>query len=566
MWWLGSIIFFLSQSNSKSCEALADSRVSSLLTVDYWNVLDRRLMTHRTSILAFYSIVVTVLVSCLPAVVFAQVKSPAQRLRELEQRVKQLGEEIDTLEKDSKEAKKEDEKRSKGGDFFSDGLITVGGVELRIGGNIRLQFLDTQNESDPLVEDTDNADPHLRFDRVRIVPHLRFNRHLSARGQFDFRSNGARVKEFTARFRANPTWWFQSRTKIGIDDRLIRPDRLTRTYPMAGTGFWRDESLALFWTLRFGDPDGRPDPGKKKKKKKKKKRAPLEEEDLVFEDDSESFDGPVEGSNGKSSHPFDLARNWGELAFLLSVGNGYVLNNRAVGFDRSSINEIVQDDRNVNGDDLTLSSLEGAVRYRRNFDWLGEIGMFAMLNHDRLSDDSREFLQEELTVRNNAGAAVGGYGDSSSRKSRRYGLGADYFLPARSLFGSSIKTRRRDGLHLLANWIEAVDGDDFERTSWFGQAAYRYSFPYRLIADRYMRSVTALVRYGEWETNLDKEVALPGTWDRERLLLALITEVTREVEIKVEYTLNWENTGGGGGAGPSSVDNNELMIELQLFF
>ena len=81
-----------------------------------------------------------------------------------------------------------------------------------------------------------------------------------------------------------------------------------------------------------------------------------------------------------------------------------------------------------------------------------------------------------------------------------------------------------------------------------------------------MRSVTALVRYGEWETNLDKEVALPGTWDRERLLLALITEVTREVEIKVEYTLNWENTGGGGGAGPSSVDNNELMIELQLFF
>ena len=39
-----------------------------------------------------------------------------------------------------------------------------------------------------------------------------------------------------------------------------------------------------------------------------------------------------------------------------------------------------------------------------------------------------------------------------------------------------------------------------------------------------------------------------------------------EVEVRVEYTFNWEDTGGSGAPGPSSVDNNELMVELLLEF
>ncbi len=145
-------------------------------------------------------------------------------------------------------------------------------------------------------------------------------------------------------------------------------------------------------------------------------------------------------------------------------------------------------------------------------------------------------------------------------------MSGEYFFPASLFFGGDA-IRRQDGLRLQGQWIRGVDGDDFERDGWFVQASYRYSFPERLIAGRYLRSVEPLVRYGELDTNLGPVVGLPATWDRERLVVGLSIEVTGETLLRAEYAFNDEDTGSSAAdPGPGSVDNDELVIELRLFF
>jgi len=74
-----------------------------------------------------------------------------------------------------------------------------------------------------------------------------------------------------------------------------------------------------------------------------------------------------------------------------------------------------------------------------------------------------------------------------------------------------------------------------------------------------------LFRYGRLGTNIGPFINLPATWDREQLLVGLITEITGEIFVRVEYTFRQEDLGGTGGA-PSSVDNDELLVELLLVF
>jgi hypothetical protein len=172
-----------------------------------------------------------------------------------------------------------------------------------------------------------------------------------------------------------------------------------------------------------------------------------------------------------------------------------------------------------------------------------------------------------LTIRDPVtGSPVAGYGDSSQRTSYRYGVGAEYFFPASTFIGAEGKPRGGDGLRLAGQWIQARDGS-LKRDGWYVQGSYRYSFPRRLLFDRYFRGIEPIVRYGVLETDLSPTPLLPGTWDRRQLLVGAIIEVLREVSLKVEYAFNGERTGGRGSTpGPSSVGNDELLIEVILQF
>jgi hypothetical protein len=338
----------------------------------------------------------------------------------------------------------------------------------------------------------------------------------------------------TARFRTRPVWWFRSDFKFGLDDRFIRMQRDTKNYPLAGTAFWRDETVGFFSRLRFGDKDG---PPKSKSK-----------------DDGE-----------KSRNPFDFGRNPGEVQLHLSVANIHRLDLKEVGFDDATFNELLQDDRTI-FDDLSVKEIGLGIGYARNFKQLGELSVLGFYYMSDLNSDSVDVLKEDLTLRDDLGNVLAGYGDSNDDDSYRLGFSGEYFLPAKSLIGGLTKTRRNDGLRVKAQWIKGEDGE-MRRESWFVQGGYRYSFPERLLFDRYFHSIEPIVRYGEFNTNISPDPNLPGTWDREMLVLGLVTRITKSIILRAEYALHDEETGGGGGTeGPGDVDNNEFAVNLIVRF
>ena len=490
----------------------------------------------------------TVLWALVSCPLLAQLPSPSDRLDELEKRVAELQKELEEVreeQEDAKDRKKEDE------DFFSGGLITLGNEKFRLGGKVELNFIDSESgEFLPLGSAglTAEPDPHLVLQRLRFTPRIAMSKRISLRGQIDFLPDRGRtrLKELVVRHDVQPEWWFSSRFQVGLDDRFIRPNRRTKSYPLLGNAFWRDETMGLIWRLRFGDRDGRPEDEKKKRTTRPSEDGGPGTEG--FQDDVISDDRPGD--------PFDFSANWGELSLFLSLTQGYVLDTNEVGFDGAVVNDLVQDDRELE-EDLSLRELGVGLEYRRNFRQFGELSLMGFLYNDELRDASVEFLQQDLTVRN-LGVAVAGYGDSDSTRSYRFGGHVGYFLPASTLYGHLLDTRRRDGLRLFAQAIKGVDGA-MHREGWFVQSSFRFSFG-RILVDRYFRSFEPLIRYGRLNVNIDPVATLPGTWDRSELVVGGIVEVTGSIFFKLEYTFHDEETG------VSSAGNDEFLAQLLIRF
>lgn len=501
----------------------------------------------------------------------AQIKSPGERIDELEEANRDLLRRLDTLEKDLGKAKTKAGQEAPAGTpagaskdaaepFYADGVLTLGGVKLHLGGEISVLLVDPQSENDPVVGATENPDPHLELNRFRLEPSLIFSNEISAKGQIDLRPErgDSYLRELTARYdMTRPAWWFDLRSRIGIDDRFMFLDRVTKTYPLVGSAFWHRESLGLDLELRFGDRAGPPDPGPVE---------PLGELD-------QSLDSVVVV---RREAPFDFLKNPGELGLFFSIGQGYTLRSDEIGNDGASFSSIVADGRDLESS-AALREVGVGLRYRRDFLSLGELSLFGYYFNDELSDASLDYLENDLTVVV-GGIPQKGYGTlgSTSRDSERYGAHAEYFLPASTIFGKDADVRRRDGLRLAAQWMRGFDGE-LRRDGWFVQGSYRYSFPTAttggggrsrgLIAGRYFRSLEPVVRYGALDVNLDPTPELPGLWDRRELLLGLVVEVTSEVFFRIEYLFNGEKTGAGASEpGPSRVDNDQLLVELLLLF
>jgi len=471
-----------------------------------------------------------------------------ERLLELERKLAELesadnaalGLRVEELEKQVADLEVEQKKTP------ADGFLTMAGEHFRLSGKAEILYVKTEGFRDPIVGDTDEREGRLLVDVLRLTPRIRLNKHFQLRGQIDFKPTGGDtvLKEAFLRFRAKPKWWFRPEVKLGLEDRFIRMDRDTKNYPLAGTAFWRDETVGLFTVLRLGDKDGPPKPKKKGK---------------GGEPDA------AEESPKKPRHPFDFGRNAGEVQLHLSIANIQRLDLKEVGFDDAEFNEILQDDRNI-FDDLNVREIGLGFGYARNFEQLGELSALAFYYLSDLNSDSVDVLQEDLTLRDALGNVIAGYGDSQDDDSYRFGFGGEYFLPAKILLGKITKTRKKDGLRVKAQWIKGEDGE-MRRESWFAQTGYRYSFRRPLLLNRYFQSIEPIVRYGEFKSSINADPALPGTWDRDALLVGLIAQITKNMIFKVEYTFHDEETGGGGGTpGPSSVDNNEFAADLVVRF
>ncbi|MGQ9590637.1 MAG: bZIP transcription factor, partial [Planctomycetota bacterium] len=201
----------------------------------------------------------------VPGALLAQYKSPAERIQDLEKANEELRARIEALEREMSEAAAKERpgaEKAPGGapqPLFANGVLTIGGVNLELGGSAELLLIDPQEEDDPIAGRTENPDPHFELDQLRIEPVLRFSRAISVHGQIDFEpTDGDTVlKELTARYAPEPfAWWFDAEVRLGLDDRFIRPARRTENYPLVGNAFWRWESLALTASVSLGDKDG----------------------------------------------------------------------------------------------------------------------------------------------------------------------------------------------------------------------------------------------------------------------------------------------------------------------
>jgi len=533
---------------------------------------------HLRSLPAAAALLLGVVLRGTPAAAQAE-RPPApttqERLRELEQRVAEL----EAGAAQEKLAKDEVEKN------YSKGIISLGGFQFRLGGQIKINFVDTQNEEDPVLAPggTDSPDPHLELQKIRIIPRVDFPKsdrlgQISLHGQIDFRPTAGDtiLKEATLNHDVSPTWYIASQLKFGLDDRFIRPARLTENYPLIGTAFWRDESVAIFWEGTLGDKRGAPE-GKKRsggggtKRKAQRTGGSMERDELqseeggggaqAFDDEGEPVPSQDSRSRSTTHAPFDFGGNPGALKVHLSAGDGYTHNGRAIGRDRAAFHEVLQDDRELNPP-LAMREVGAGLGYERDFREIGEIELLGFYYNDSMRDEAVAFLQENLTERDPiTGAAIRGYGDSDARNMNRFGINAGYHLEAYHLMKAmgmedTLNPRRGDGPYLFYQWIKAEDGE-LDRDGWYAQASWRFSNPERW---RYFRSIEPVVRYFELRLHQAHIPSLPLTWNRRQWLVGAILGIVKGVYVRTEYAFNDETTGGG------KVADNELLIQLLAEF
>ena len=453
-------------------------------------------------------------------------------------------------------------------DKSAESLITLGGVELKLGGKAEFNFLDSGNDfsMQDLGADfiPEHEDPHMELQRLRLAPVFELNRWVKIQSQLDFETSGdTTLKELVARHDVQPVWWLRSRFQMGLDDRFIRPARRTKTYPLIGNAFWRDESLAAVWQLSIGHRNG----VTAARERFVENRGRAGSSGGAFTEGFEENYSGDENSDGPAVRgPFDFTGNWGAISAFFSLGQGYELGNKEVTFDSARFNDIVQDDRELE-DDLAFGELGIGLGWRRSFERLGDLGLSCFYFNDKLHQGSLEFLQgDRMTNRFPDNSVEGGYGNSEADNSSRYGFGVDYFLATKALFPRWKKNvRKQDGLRLGFQYINAEDGD-LLRDGWYAQASYRFSFG-KLVGNRYFRSIEPLVRYGVLNVDAPgsggapfKNPSLPGTWDRQALTVGALLEVTGDIFMKFEYVMNTEDSGG------ADVNNDEMLIQLLLTF
>jgi len=521
-------------------------------------------------------------------------KTVSQRI--LEDRVKFLEKRVAELEKGGKGASKKDlekaikkEVEKRFGDEldkeiekkmeknYSKGIVTLGGLSFRLGGQMKINLVDEQNEEGSTIfGNTENPDPHLEIQRFRLSPQVNFPKSdvlgdFTLRGQFDFypTEGDTVLREATLDHELAPTWWFESILTLGLDDRFVTGERVTQTRPLVGTSYWRNESVAIFWEGTLGDKRGMPE-----KKSKKAKRSPMDR-DLRQEFGSNitepAFDGapgekesvPSRSSMTKSTiyEPLDFSSNPGALKVHLSIGNGYELGSRKIGRDNASFNQILADERTFDAP-LTMRELGAGVGYARDFREMGELELLAFYYNDELSSSSVNFLQNNLTLRDPiTQAPIAGYGDSDSRDKDRMGFNVGYHLEAYHLYRALgveqvLNPRGGDGLNLFYQWLGSTDGE-LDRRSWYAQASYRFSNPARW---RFLRTIEPLVRYGELNPKMERIPSLPLSWWRSQWTLGMILGLAPGLYVRTEYNINNESTGSG------SVSNNEFLIQFLAMF
>ena len=137
----------------------------------------------------------------------------------------------------------------------ADVLISLKGADIRLGGELEVEFRDTQ-------KDNGISDSHARFqfDKFVLKPEVSFkDANISLKGEIEFKEDEAFFAEGGVYFKNLP---LNSKIFVGLEDRFIGISRKTESYPLLGTVLWRYEQLQInweaelspfYWGIAFGE-------------------------------------------------------------------------------------------------------------------------------------------------------------------------------------------------------------------------------------------------------------------------------------------------------------------------
>lgn len=123
---------------------------------------------------------------------------------------------------------------------YEGGLLSFKGKNWEIGGELELEFVDTQDDTN-----IGEPEPHFQIDKFSLIPRVHFAEDITLEADLYFQDSSARVDEAFVTFAKLP---FNSELKVGLDDRFIMPKRMTERWPLAATAFWKDEEFGITWS------------------------------------------------------------------------------------------------------------------------------------------------------------------------------------------------------------------------------------------------------------------------------------------------------------------------------
>lgn len=317
---------------------------------------------------------------------------------------------------------------------------------------------------------------HFQLDKLVLQPKLKISDNLKLDAQLYFLESGATLNEIHAKF-SNLFWgtWVD----VGLYERWVKSQyqRKLEAYPLIGTAFWRDDAVTLTW--------------------------------------------------GGEIKP---------LYWMLSVGNGYELDDKQVSEDAGRTFASGTTGNYILHDDHATSGLSDSMEYGINLGLeqklgKGKIDILGFYYIDELSDADITFLQSQFP----------GYTSTTVEKNRR-GLSVRYGL---------------GGWRLAGQYIMAKDGL-LGRNGWVAETGYHFKFKDR----EWFSGVMPVISYGVLNiaSPYHQNPNNPLSWDRQKTMGGLIVDLSKNTKLKLEYYSNHEVAGG------NDVANDEFLTQLEFKF
>ncbi len=274
------------------------------------------------------------------------------------------------------------------------------GEKIRLSGRVEVEYRDTQGEDDYYLQRTEHPVGTFQLDKAVLRLDSRFTKDVDGTLRVDVYDNDAKLREAYLDWANLPV---DSRLRVGLMQKFFRPARLTETYPLVGTAFWRSRDLGVEWKWQVA---------------------------------------PVYG--------------------YAALYNGLLLNDKEIGEDDSF--PLIRDD--FEGVDLNQNK-ELALGLGLQQDWgeWGGTDLLAFGTRGRLSDADQLFLREAFEPVVLPGSVIEGYPDSRADRKTRVGVNARYEVLGARLAGQYIRARDgeldRDGWYAEMSYLWEREGKYF---------------------------------------------------------------------------------------------------------